>query len=242
MNQETGDRVPISRGRKRDVIEKTNSLQKIRTEFMKQHGQQVKTELSNALGNTVKITPAPVSALVVSRFSSCTATVSAASARIVPVFHGTEARNHASIFKHGFQLPGQQVKIRNGLSHGVGTYVSNVSSAWLSREFCTQSKMIVCALVDDATPLKTPTRIGNFFATAESSSVRHIGSALVVFNPSRLLPLYEASWTQIPLSHAIATPIAQPCPPAAPKLDRPFEGRKIDTAKYFRRRAARRRQ
>merc|ERR1712232_567248 len=95
---------------------------------------------------------------------------------VKPAFHGTDARNHGSIFNRGLLIPGMgkgsDLSIVNGAVHGRGIYTANINAAWLSLGFCSAPRILVCAVV-------------------QSSKVTHPGDAMVVFDASHVIPVYE---------------------------------------------------
>lgn len=160
--------------------------------FLKQYGNLFRRSLQECFAGNVDVRPVQPAQDVQERFlKHCKGTLQ----EVRPVFHGTRSANHASIFDSGFLIPGQNnsIPIRNGCAHGLGVYTAKVENAWLSRTFCDAPKMIVCAVVDDAKPLNQPAPCGNFHISAESKHVRHVGDAVVVFDESRVVPLFEAS-------------------------------------------------
>merc|ERR550532_3262879 len=84
-------------------------------------------------------------------------------ADIRPAFHGTNANNYNSIFQRGLLIPGHgnELQIIHGAAHGTGIYTANIDAAWLSRGFCTEQSMLVCAVI-------------------HTMSVRHHGDAMIV--------------------------------------------------------------
>merc|ERR1712203_856112 len=72
---------------------------------------------------------------------------------------------------------GNELKVVNGAVHGKGVYTANLNAAWLSRGFCSEAKMLICAV------LQTP-------------SVRHVLDAQVVFNAAHVVPLFQATATR----------------------------------------------
>jgi hypothetical protein len=95
--------------------------------------------------------------------------------QVRPAWHGTNADNHASIFARGLLIPGigNDLTIVNGAVHGRGIYTANLNAAWLSLGFCSGNSILVCAVL-------------------QLGSVTYPGDAMVVFNPSHVIPLFEA--------------------------------------------------
>lgn len=113
---------------------------------------------------------------------------------VKPAFHGTNAANLESIYTLGLVIPGRgnEIKVANGTAHGRGIYTATMDNAMLSWGFArgAAKPMLVCAVLDDAEHMLESQRIGNLQVTAESVNVRHVGNAMVVFDPQRVVPLY----------------------------------------------------
>jgi len=173
------------------------------------HESALMSELRATFQGPVKLTPAPMAKEVTARFME--AQKKAKHVPIVPVYHGTMAKHHSSIFNRGLLIPGVApgVLVRNGLSHGQGVYTSRMGASWLSRGFCTEPKMLVCALMDDAVPINFRKILGRFQVKKESDHVRHIGDALVVFDTDWLIPLFEAEGSA-PFAAALAPSVPAP--------------------------------
>lgn len=189
----------------RDTMEKFECF---REKFLRLHGAEIRKNLQNCFDGPISLIPTPIAQHVKNRFLDHFKGFD----NLLPTLHGTCATNHQSIFAHGLVVPGgsNAIRVRNASSHGVGIYTAKVSNALLSREFCTAPCMLVCAVVDDAVMLNQPVRLGNFMMTAESGTVRHVGDAVVVFDPGCIAPIFEARG----LRFKYATPLA----PAAPSV------------------------
>lgn len=169
-----------------------DDLAALQEKFLHQHGHKILSSLSMALKPPITMRPAPLARSVPDAF------IKAAHSswdKVRPTLHGTDAANHESIFAHGLLIPGaaNRLKVRHGAAHGAGVYTSTLENAWLSKGFCTEPRLLVCGVVDDAKPLAQPQLIGRLMMTSESSTVRHVGGAIVVLDESRVLPLFEAS-------------------------------------------------
>lgn len=120
---------------------------------------------------------------------------------MLPAFHGTNPRNYPSIFRRGFLIPGCgagiDVTMAHGAAHGRGIYTSNVGAAWLSRGFCSENSMLVCAVLD----------LGGV-------TVKRVHDAMVVFEPACVVPMFLATGTWH--SQEQATPFASVRPVQAP--------------------------
>jgi len=114
-----------------------------------------------------------------------------------PAFHGTRETNLESIYRSGLLIPGKNNNLRviNGSTHGVGIYTARVSNAALACGFSRMGSrpILVCGILDDAKELTESRTMGRFNVTAESSAVRHVGDAIVVFDEARIAPLFEST-------------------------------------------------
>lgn len=132
-------------------------------------------------------------------------------------YHGTASRNIVSISEHGLLIPGQGgVKVVHGSAHGLGIYTAKLGASYLSRSFCDSDKMFICGVSDKdesrrSTCRRTfgmglhhrhhhkpaaaarPNMIGNLKVHKDGTHVRHVGNAMVVFDKSRVAPLFVAS-------------------------------------------------
>lgn len=167
------------------------SFDELHERFLRQHREAIVGALCKVFTGEVELRPAPLSAEVKNRFlQRCKGTHT-----IQPVFHGTKAANHESIFRSGLMIPNAAsgVNVCNGSAHGLGVYTAKLNNPYLSRGFCSEPRLLVCAVLDDAVQLAVPRPLGRFFVTAESVSVRHVGDAIVVMDPCCVVPLFEAS-------------------------------------------------
>jgi len=114
-------------------------------------------------------------------------------------YHGTMARNHDSIYRHGFIVPGLgDLKVRNGATHGHGVYTSVAGSTWLSRQFCDTPAMLVCAVVEDGQSecnrhASTPGTIAGWRIKRDTEHLREVGSARIVKDSAYIVPIATAS-------------------------------------------------
>lgn len=145
-------------------------FENIRQLFLDAHEQAIWKGLTGVLGN-VNVYPAPVSKHVKARFMASYRQNPGIEVR--PAFHGTDARNHDSIFEKGLLIPGEHNDVRmvHGAAHGQGVYTANIDAAWLSRGFCSHPVMLVCGVL-------------------QTSSVRHVYDAMVVSDSSHVVPLF----------------------------------------------------
>lgn len=150
-----------------------SSFEAFRHIFASAHTDQVMQSLHSVFGHGVALRPAPVAPAVHQRFMQ--AMLEQPEAEVRPAFHGTDVRNHVSIFERGLLVPGDadDIKVAHGQVHGRGIYTANVDAAWLSKGFCTAPNMLVCAVLQS------------------ESGVRHVGDAMVVARSDHVVPLFE---------------------------------------------------
>lgn len=143
-----------------------------RQSFLDQHRHSINKGLRSVFAG-VALDQAPLSHSVKARFMRAYAE---ASASVVPAFHGTNAANYPSIFNRGLLVPGQgnELRIVNGAAHGTGIYTANVDAALLSRGFCSEQSMLVCAVI-------------------HTGAVRHRGDAMIVPTPELVAPFFLAT-------------------------------------------------
>lgn len=169
----------------------------LRTSFLHLHGSRIRDSLSCCFKGKVRIKPAPIAEEVKARFLNLY-TNTKGQEQLLPAFHGTKASNHPSIFAKGLLIPGHEneLKVVNGSAHGLGIYTASVGSAWLSRTFCSEPCMLVCAVLDNSMPVSSRT-VGRFEMRQASEQVRHVGDAIVVFDHRRVMPLFEARGSRL---------------------------------------------
>lgn len=139
------------------------------------------TSLRKMLGvGLVDIRPAPMGDQVSSKFMHCLqgGIKHGKVPEARPAWHGTDVNNHESIFSRGLLIPGvgNDLSIVNGAVHGRGIYTANLDALWLSMGFCSGPLILVCAVL-------------------QLGSVTFPGDAMVVFNPSHVIPLFEAKYS-----------------------------------------------
>merc|ERR1712224_208175 len=135
-----------------------------------------------------------------------------------PAYHGTAAKNISSISSRGLLIPGHgDVRVAHGSAHGVGIYTAKLGSSMLSKGFCDSDKLFVCGVIDAKGEAATQCAfqrlsrhhrqhrkpaawksqpapmMGRFMVHKESNLVRHVGSAMVVFDERNVAPLFVAS-------------------------------------------------
>merc|ERR1719401_1832998 len=66
---------------------------------------------------------------------------------VVPVYHGTNPSNLASIFHRGLLIPGKDNDLRvvNGSAFGLGIYTAPLSNPWLSHGYSGKKLLLLCA-------------------------------------------------------------------------------------------------
>lgn len=126
----------------------------------------------------VEIQPVSLARTLRKRFMGCLGDIPSSVNRrtkIYPGFHGTDASNHQSIFDRGLLIPGQgnELQVIHGAAHGQGVYTANVDAAWLSEGFCTEPRILICAVLD-------------------LGCVTFPGDAMVVSSSAHVVPLFEA--------------------------------------------------
>lgn len=113
-------------------------------------------------------------------------------------FHGTREGNIKSISSRGLLVPGGRgVRVVNGSSHGVGIYTGTRFD--VSKGYCSAKKMFACAVVDG---------VGESFASRKGRSYQHRHKQskdvkrdenyVVIFNESRVVPLFLLEWLSVP--------------------------------------------
>jgi hypothetical protein len=114
---------------------------------------------------------------------------------ICPTLHGTKKQNYDSIFAKGFLIPGQgnDLKVVHGSAHGLGIYSAKLDHASIAQGFSGGAGVLLCGVLDNAEALAVPTAIGSgrLRMTAESSSVRRVGGAIVVFDRRCIVPFFH---------------------------------------------------
>mmetsp|Transcript_18710 Transcript_18710/g.33838 ORF Transcript_18710/g.33838 Transcript_18710/m.33838 type:complete len:482 (-) Transcript_18710:132-1577(-) len=169
----------------------------IRATFLRRFGARILRNLDGAGWQTQSLStldPAPVSTIVKERFLSTFSNFS--SAQLRATFHGTNIGNFPSIFSQGLLVPNPDengLQVVHGSAHGLGVYSAKLSSPQLACSFARGAqKVIVCAVIDDSTPLAEPKTYGCMLCRRESSQVRHVGDAVVVLDHTHVAPLFIA--------------------------------------------------
>jgi hypothetical protein len=162
--------------------------------FIELHGSLICENLRRVFNDSFNIRFAPLSCDVASTFMKACQGGLAGTLR--PAYHGTNETNLPSIYRQGLLIPGQNngIKVANGSVYGLGIYTADVTNPNLSWSYTGGSqKLLICGVLDDVGHSTAP-------------EVKHAGSALVVFNPGRVIPLFEAT------RRNLAAPRPQPPP------------------------------
>jgi hypothetical protein len=162
-------------------LEDSAGFGEVRKAFLSAHGDKVCSNLRSQLGE-VKLHPAPLAQAVQDKFMRQLKALNSAKKllEVRPGLHGTDAKNHQSIFQRGLLIPGEgnQLQVVHGAAFGTGVYVANINAAWLSISFMTQPRILVCGVLI-------------------STNVHFHGDAMLVKNSADVIPLFEA----VSLSH-----------------------------------------
>mmetsp|Transcript_77475 Transcript_77475/g.239182 ORF Transcript_77475/g.239182 Transcript_77475/m.239182 type:complete len:513 (-) Transcript_77475:8-1546(-) len=205
-------------------------FEQFRWQFLKEHGTTFCSHMVASSG-AVSLRAAPLNLEVGEAFMrACQGELHG---QLRPAYHGTATRNLTSIYKIGLVIPGQgnDLKVANGSAYGLGIYTAEVSSPALSLGYARGEckRLLVCGVLDSPDP----------------AVVRHAGSAMVVFDPRRVAPLWEATLTQV-AGTAPPRPPPAPAPAAvaggAPKKQHKAAVHLAGVAAFLARRAARRRR
>lgn len=124
-----------------------------------------------------------------------------------PAFHGTNAKNYSSISQRGLLVPGlglgADLDVANGQAHGRGIYTAKVDAAWLSKGFCSEASMLVCAVLDC------------------DGQVKHVHDAMVVQDPAYVVPVFLAVGVWKSLMPDLMTAVNAPRPVPQPTAPNP---------------------
>ncbi|CAE6936583.1 unnamed protein product [Symbiodinium natans] len=200
-----------------------DSLQRFQMDFLERFLPSISSGLRGVFRNEIVLRAASTSKPVYDRFCR---SQTQKQGNLCAVFHGTDQANLPSIYEKGLLVPGggKGVSVRNGASHGNGIYTAKTHNPALSFGFCRGETrpMLVCGVLDDAVALARPYKLGNHTVTAESQHVRHVGDAIVVFDESRVVPLFEAWEPGLCANYApIVPPARSPIIPAVVAQLRP---------------------
>lgn len=169
----------------------SKGFQRLQEDFLRTHGHQIKAQLSSVFEGPISIKHAEVGRPAQERFMDAMSE----GYPLRPVFHGSQAENYESICSRGLLIPGRgnELKVVNGSVHGRGIYTADLQNPRLSAGFCTDPKMLVCGILDDSRHLAASRTLGIHQLKAESQAIKHVGDAIVVFDESRVVPLFQAS-------------------------------------------------
>lgn len=153
-----------------EAKETATDFDSLQSFFLQWHEASILNAVAGIFGSDVSLYKAPVSERVKQRFMI--ASTQYPDVELLPAFHGSDARNYASIFDNGLLIPGDgnSVRMAHGAAHGRGVYTANLNAAWLSRGFCSDPIMLVCGVL-------------------QTSTVRHVFDAMVVGDSSHVVPL-----------------------------------------------------
>ena len=182
------------------LSQRSSEFQEVKAHFRAIHCKEVQVGLSLVFSQVV-LSDVRLAPAVEQNFLS----MIGRGGKMLPAFHGTNPRNYPSIFQRGFLIPGHgegiDVTMAHGAAHGRGIYTANVGAAWLSRGFCTENSMLVCAVVD-------------------RGEVKHVHDAMVVLEPACVVPIFLATGTwhsqQESLAVAVVRPVQVPVTAAVP--------------------------
>jgi len=176
----------------RDIL---GQFEYFREMLLERYGHQIRESLGPRFQD-VDLTPVPLAPDVQRRFLKACSSEGEDSDGVPyslrPAFHGTKEENLQSILARGLLIPGDgnEIGVANGSAHGLGIYVGKlgVDGCRLSFGFCMGGPMLVCGVIDDAIPVSN--QLGSFHVSAESKRVKHVGSAMVIFESSCVVPLF----------------------------------------------------
>lgn len=147
-----------------------HDFKSLRRAFLEMHEGAITRGLESVFGQ-VRLHPAPLHEDVKARFMRSFSEFPGVEVR--PAFHGTDLKNHSSIFRNGLLIPGMgnSLKVVHGAVHGTGIYTANIDAAWLSRGFCSAPVMLVCGVL-------------------QTTSVKYVMDAMVVGVADHVVPLF----------------------------------------------------
>jgi len=172
----SGSRVGEKKAR-RAVLD---NFEATRERFLRLHERIIRDNIAECFPGQLRLLAPPVSDRVKALFMApydLRGRLRGSKRRWIPVLHGTKASNHEAIFTRGLLIPGcgNELRIVNGAAHGRGIYTAGLHAFWLSRRFCSELRMLVCAV-------------------CTGGDVRYVRDAIVVRNSEHVVPLFEAVW------------------------------------------------
>lgn len=197
---------------RRKAQEAPLSFENFRRRFLEAHGRKFCQSLQTCFHGPISLQPTPLHPEVQERFLEM---YSGSEESLCPAFHGTDARNLSSIYKHGLLIPGMgnRLRVTHGSAHGLGIYTATVDNPGLSFGFCRgETSMLVCGVLDDSVRGSEVEYLGRHAVTSRSKDVLHVGSAMVIFDSKRVAPLFVATRRAPPARPARAS--ASPDAPA----------------------------
>jgi len=173
----------------------------LQEEFLWLHGTTFCKQLALSQNKVIQMAPAPVSSDVQEKFLNARSSLKGV---LRPAYHGTNVTNLPSIYEKGLLVPSSDngIHVANGSAHGVGVYTAKVVNPSLSWGFCrapteASKTMMVCGILDDAPTFSGQAyTMGVHLVTCESTNVRHVGDAMVIFDDRRVVPLFEFSLSE----------------------------------------------
>lgn len=171
---------------------------RLRDIFVQQHGFRLLRHLRRVFPNlNLRLVQASVSLRVQAAFLQAWRNQAGPSIDLSPAFHGTRESNIPSILEQGLLIPGRgnRLKVVHGAVHGRGIYTAKVHNPCLSAGFAGfhPQGMLVVGILDDAVVHSAQKRLGNYSVGAESKAVIHVGDAMVVFEPSHVVPFFSVA-------------------------------------------------
>jgi hypothetical protein len=153
-----------------------------RERFLQLHEQLIRDNIAQCFPGQLRLLAPPVSDHVKALFMASydlRGRLRGGKRRWIPVLHGTNASNHEAIFVRGLLIPGcgNELRIVNGAAHGRGIYTAGLHASWLSRRFCSERRMLVCAV-------------------CAGGDLRYVKDAIVVRKAEHVVPLFEAVWEE----------------------------------------------
>jgi len=156
-----------------------DSFERFRWRFLQQHGSAICRSLQSCFENGFHIKATPLSVGVGKSFQK--ACEGELQGDLCPAWHGTDEKNLDSIYTQGLVVPGRgnSVRVANGSAYGLGIYTAKSFNPSLSLSYARgrTRRLLVCGVLDNK----------------NSTDVKDTGSALVVFDPRRVAPLFEAT-------------------------------------------------
>jgi len=167
-------------------------FERMRQQLRKSHESRIRGALQGVFGGKIVLNAVPLSPAVGKQFMEA---LQANPVEMRLAFHGTNPANYGSIFERGLLIPGRgnELKIIHGAAHGEGVYTANLDAAWLSRGFCIEPTMLVCAVL-------------------QTCKVKHVMDAMIVSDAAHVVPLFEGVGASFSVDRAGRRPAVAPAP------------------------------